>query len=263
MCPTSGTQQCDGQAHPYANGLDQYALRIQLSDDNGVLPLSDPNYGRVYYTDQAGELVTGLIPLDGSTYVRVSPYPGAYTNDGSAGSIVRPSPTAPVGGRFGYVSTTSTAYQELTAHVDGSDQTQQGIAVQASNLTTQVPANQTATDGFYVTGCSDYSGSTACRLAAPSAAKPALFITTELGTGLPASGLMLRTVGATSTSSLPLQQLSGQADHGPAATTLGVSNGEVTMDSTSLFLPADTIDAYLVSHGTRLKAQAIKVGGGN
>ena len=73
VCPTSGTQQCDGQAHPYANGLDQYALRIQLSDDNGVLPLSDPNYGRVYYTDQAGELVTGLIPLDGSTYIRVSP----------------------------------------------------------------------------------------------------------------------------------------------------------------------------------------------
>jgi hypothetical protein len=89
VCPATGSASCDAKADPVANGLDQAPLRIQAFDANGqVLPLSDPSYGQIYYRDQDGDLVTGLILADGSTYIRVSPYAGAHPNDGSNGAAV-------------------------------------------------------------------------------------------------------------------------------------------------------------------------------
>ena len=85
-----------------------------------MLPVTDPVYGQVYYRDEDGDLLTGLIPADGSSYMRVSPYAGAYPNDGSTSSTTRPPTNGTVGGRFGYLSTTTTVEQEITAHVGGS-----------------------------------------------------------------------------------------------------------------------------------------------
>ena len=79
-CPATGTNQCDAKADPVANGLDQASLRIQLFDtDNNELSSDDAAYGQVYYRDQDGDLLTGLIPADGTSYLRVSPY-AAYGN---------------------------------------------------------------------------------------------------------------------------------------------------------------------------------------
>ena len=86
VCPATGTStgSCGANADPVANGLDQAPLRIQVYDgDNQVLPVTDPVYGQIYYRDEDGDLLTGLIPADGSAYIRVSPYAGAYPNDGS------------------------------------------------------------------------------------------------------------------------------------------------------------------------------------
>ena len=268
----SGGTDCSGTAAPFANGLDQAPLRVQLRDgDNNVLPVSDPNYGRIYYRDDNDELVSGLIPMDGSGYVRVSPYPGEYSNDGSAGSIVRPSPTAPVGGRFAYLSTSSTNAQEIIAHVGGTDEHSLPIEIIGHEFTPSVVSGSQAASGFYTTGCSDYPGTTYCRLASPNTdassgtepGRPALFLTKDPDTGLPMMGLMFLTEAETALTSLPLQQVAGQPEHDVAATTLSVSNGEVTMNTTSGFQPGDAIDAWLVSHGTNFQARAVRVGGGN
>ena len=264
VCPTSGGTDCSGTAAPFANGLDQAPLRVQVfDDDTQVLPVSDLNYRRIYYRDDNGDLVTGLIPLDGSSYVRVSPYPGEYSNDGSAGTIVRPSPTAPVGGRYAYLSTTSTNVQEITAHVGGSSEHSSPIVVGARQLIPSIPAGYDAASGFYSTGCSDYPGTTFCRLANPTTTAPAEFLTKDPDTGLPVIGLMFQTKAETALASLPLQQLAGQPEHNVAATTLSVNNGEVTMDTTSGFQPGDTVDTWLVSHGTSFQAKSVRVGGGD
>ena len=83
-CPAKGTNQCDAKADPVANGLDQAPLKIQLADmNNNVLKITDAAYGRIYYRDENDDLLTGLIPADGTSYLRVSPYAGAFPNDGS------------------------------------------------------------------------------------------------------------------------------------------------------------------------------------
>ena len=263
VCPASGGSDCSGTAAPFANGLDQAPLRVQVYGDDGqVLPVSDLNYGRIYYRDDNGDLLTGLIPLDGSAYIRVSPYPGEYSNDGSAGSIVRPSPTAPVGGRYAYLSTTSTNAEEITAHVGGSSQTSQ-LEISARPFTPIVPPGSEAATGFLATGCSDYPGTTYCRLASTTTTNPALFMSKDPDTGAPLIGLMFKTQAQTALASLPLQQLAGQPEHNVAATTLSINNGEVTMDTTSGFQPGDDIDTWLVSHGTSFQARSVKVGGGD
>ena len=265
VCPASGNSTCDADAAPFANGMDQAPLKIQIYDSTStnVLPVSDPLYQRVYYTDENGELLTGLLPEDGSPYTRVSPYPGEYSNDGSAGSIVRPSPTAPVGGRFGYLSTTSTNEQDITAHVAGTDVVSAAITVRARQLAPQVPAGSQASTGFYVSGCSDYSGTPYCQLAAPVPTKPVVYLTHDPNTGGLLIGLLFRAVGANSLAGLPLQQVAGQPEHSVNAALLNVNNGEVSLDSTSAFQPGDDIDIYLVTHGTLFPARSVQVGGGN
>lgn len=272
VCPVSGGSDCSGTAAPFANGLDQAPLRVQVyGDDNAVLPVSDPNYGRIYYRDDNDDLLTGLIPMDGTSYIRVSPYPGEYSNDGSAGSIVRPSPTAPVGGRYAYLSTSSTLAQEITAYVGGSSEHSQPIEIGARRFTPTVPSGSQAAVGFLVTGCSDYPGTTFCQVASPSTDltsdpdpnRPALFLTKDPDTGVPMMGLMFFTEAQTALSSLPLRQVAGQPEHNVAETTLSVNNGEVTMNTTSGFQPGDAIDTWLVSHGTNFQAKGVQVGGGN
>ena len=265
VCPATGSASCDAKADPVANGLDQAPLRIQTFDANGqVLPLSDPSYGQIYYRDQDGDLVTGLIPADGSTYIRVSPYAGAYPNDGSTGSSTSPSNGGAVGGRFGYLSTTSTAEQEVTAHLGGSTEASAPIVVGAITFTPQVPAGAQAGPGFFVNGCtSDYTGTNFCRLAEITSTAPGLFLTTDPDSRELRIGLQFATTALTSLTSLPLQQVAGQPEHTVAADPLVIDNGEVHLDTTSGFQPGDLIDTWLVTHGTQLPVRAVKVGGGN
>ncbi|QKE84654.1 hypothetical protein [Arthrobacter sp. NEB 688] len=124
-----------------------------------------------------------------------------------------------------------------------------------------VPAGSQAATGFYLTGCLDFS-SGICRLGVPAPSKPALFMATD-PEGHPATGLMFQTLGQSGQASLPLQQPANGPEHNPAAATLSISGNNVTLDTTSGFQPADTIDAWLVSHGTAVQARSIKVGGGN
>lgn len=89
-CPATGSTSYDATADPVASGPDQAKLRIQVyNDNNQALPLTDPTYGKIYYRDENGDLLTGLIPEDGSAYVRVSAYAGASPNDGSTPTPVR------------------------------------------------------------------------------------------------------------------------------------------------------------------------------
>lgn len=263
VCPATGSSACDGNADPIANGLDQAPLRIQISDATGVLSTAKPEYGRIYYRDSNGDLVTGLIPADGSPYIRVSPYPGAYPNDGSSAGGTRPPVNAPVGGRFGYLSTTTTLEQEITAHVGGSPKTGDPIIVDGTDFIPQVAAGSEAGSGFYVTGCTDYSGYNYCRIANPTSTAPALFLTTDPDNGDLRIGLQFKTLAQTSLSSFPLQQVAGQPEHNVAAQSLSITNGDVHLSTTSGFQPGDNIDTYLVSHGQQIPIRAIKVGGGN
>jgi hypothetical protein len=264
VCPATGSSSCDAKADPVANGLDQAPLRIQLYDTNSqVLPVSDPAMGQIYYRDQDGDLLTGLIPEDGSAYLRVSPYAGAYPNDGSTGSTTRPPTTGTIGGRFGYLSTTSTVEQQVTAHVGGSNLASDPITVDAISFTPQIPAGSQAGPGFYVSGCSDYSGNNSCRVASITTTSPGLFLTADPDTQELRIGLQLTTTAQSSLTSLPLQQVAGQPEHTVAAQPLNVNNGEVSLSTTSGFQPADTIDTWLITHGTRLPVRAVKVGGGN
>ena len=173
-CPATGTSDCDAKAVPVANGLDQASLRIQLVDtDSNELSSADTAYGRVYYRDEDGDLLTGLIPADGTSYLRVSPYAGAFSNDGSEDNsntcTVRCS-TSSAAGWFGYVSTTSTDEQEVTAYVGGTLKGSDPATVDAITIGPgpAVPTGSTGAGGggFYLTGCTgDYFNSTYCRIA--------------------------------------------------------------------------------------------------
>jgi hypothetical protein len=272
VCPASGSSSCDTAADPVANGLDQAPLRIQLYDDNGVLGLDDAAYGQIYYRDQDGDLLTGLVPADGSPYVRVSPYAGAYANDNNiiTTTSTRPPITGRVGGRYGYLSTTFTAknQQKVTAHVGGSVITSDPFTVAGTSFNPQVTGQQASGNGFSLTGCSDYTGSTACRLAQAGAATatgsaPALYLTTDPDTGEPRIGVQFATIARTALGSLPLQQVAGQPEHTVAASPLTINNGGAHLNTTSGFQPADTIDTWLVTHGTQIAVRGLPVGGGN
>jgi hypothetical protein len=264
VCPATGSISCDGKADPVANGLDQAPLRIQLYDGNNqVLPLTNPGYGQIYYRDQDGDLLTGLIPADGSSYLRVSPYAGAYPNDGSTSSTTRPPTNGTVGGRFGYLSTTTTLEQDVTAHVGGSALASDPIVVDGTTFTPQVQAGAQAGPGFYVTGCADYTGTNYCRVASITATAPGLFLTSDPDSQELRIGLQFATTALTSLTSLPLQQVAGQPEHTVVANPLTISNGEVSLNTTSGFQPADTVDTWLITHGAQVPVRAVKVGGGN
>jgi hypothetical protein len=137
-----------------------------------------------------------------------------------------------------------------------------------------VQAGAQAAQGFYLSGCHDYSGNNYCRLAAITTTRPGLFLITDPDSGEPQIGLQFTTAGSagpsqpsvqaqTSLTSLPLQQVANQAEHTVAAAALNISNGELSLDTTSGFQPADAIDTWVVSHGAQIPVRSVKVGGGN
>jgi hypothetical protein len=266
VCPAVGTSKCDANADPFANGLDQAPLRIQLHYTNSnqkdaVLDSSDPAYSRVYYRDENGDLLTGLIPEDGSAYTRVSPWRGAYSNDGSTTTCTTRCPTTETDDpRFSYLSTTTTNETDIYAYVGGSAEVSDEIIVKAIDFAPTAQRNVTASSGFYVTGCADYSEVTYCRIASITATTPGLFLTHDPDTGELRIGLQFASSAQTSPGSLPLQQVAGQAEHNLAAKQLTINNGEVTLTNTAGFQPADTIDTWLITHGTQILVTEVQVG---
>ncbi len=264
-CPTGAGSDCTGEADPYANGLDEARIKIQFFDGATVIPTSDPLYQRIYYRDDNGDLLTGLIPMDNNQpYIRVSPYAGAYPNDGSSGTPVRPPVNAPVGGRYGYVSTTRGPQdlQAINATVGGSSNISTFNVVGQEFDSSYSRAAQAAT-GFELTGCADYRNSTTCRVATPTMTAPALYITADPTTGDPLIGMQFATVAQTATATLPLQQLAGQPEHTVNAQKLDINNGELSLTTTAGFQPADAIDTWVVSHGQSIQIRGVQVGGGN
>ena len=53
---------------------------------------ADLTYGRIYYRDDNGDLLTGLIPIDGTPTSGSAPTPANTATTDPPGSIVRPSP---------------------------------------------------------------------------------------------------------------------------------------------------------------------------
>ncbi len=176
---------------------------------------------------------------------------------------MRPPTNGTVGGRFGYLSTTTTDEQEVIAHVGGSTEASASIVVEAQDFDPQVQPGAQAGSGFYVTGCTDNRGTNACRLAKITATTPGLFLTSDPDTLELRIGLQFRTTAQTSLTSLPLQQVAAQPEHTVAASALTINNGEVHLNATSGFQPADAIDTWLVSHGAQVEITDVKVGGGN
>ncbi len=227
VCPVSGGSDCSSTAAPFANGLDQAPLRVQVyGDDNAVLPVSDPNYGRIYYRDDNGDLLTGLIPMDGTSYVRVSPYPGEYSNDGSAG-IDR----ATQSHRAGRRPVRLPEHDSSTLRAGDHRVRRRVVGTQPADRDRRATVH--ANRAVRVTGCGRLPRHRLLGLSGhellprwparaptltsdPDPNRPALFLTKDPDTGVPMMGLMFFTEAQTALTSLPLQQVAGQPEHNVA-----------------------------------------------
>ena len=173
--PTDGTNlsgvqiaatSSDRVARPVDSGVDQAPLSVQVLDAEGnTLPGNDHSYKRIYYRDASGNLVTNLFltGADPAGFIGVSPYAGAYPNDGS---VTKGQPA--VAGTYHYVSTTSTTDQMITGYVGGAlnggqPAPSQPIEVQASAIA-PVASATSASEGISLAGCADFTGSSLCRL---------------------------------------------------------------------------------------------------
>ena len=136
VCPATGSTACDATADPVANGLDQAKLRIQVYDVQqpgaaahrpGVQPDLLPRRERrpAHRPDPRRRI--GLHP--GQPLRRRLPQRRLDRPP------ARPPTNGTVGGRFGYLSTTTTDEQEVTAHVGGSTQASHPIIVDAVDFT--------------------------------------------------------------------------------------------------------------------------------
>ena len=138
----------------------------------------------------AGTLITNLFPTgpgaDLSTFTGVSPYAGAYPNNGSAGG----------GGQsttfdgFHYVATTSTVDHNILGYLANDSNpplTSQTIDVHGTQIAPVTNNNNSpAASGFTLTGCADFSTG-ACPLApvttnpTTGAVTPAMYLNTTSG----------------------------------------------------------------------------------
>ncbi len=267
ICPANGTDSCDGTAAPYANGLDQAAVKIKIAGANGTLPTSDPAYGRIFYRDGDGNLITGLIPTDGSPWTRISPYRGAYPNDGSTKPPIQP---GRVGGQYGYLSTTDTGTQSVTGWVGNYGDSNGGnIAVGGGLPSSLQVTGSSVSQGFSLTKCSgDFSDHVTCAIAQPqkssTGSTPVMYYTTDPISGELKIGLQFQNRAQTALTSLPLQQLAGQGEHTVADAPLTITAGEVTFaGADTAFQPADDVDVWLVVHGQQIKVPPVNVGQAN
>jgi hypothetical protein len=218
IAPTSS-----GAAAPVASGVDQAPLAVQVLDANSnPLPDTDPSYQRIFYRDASGNLITNLFltgakPAD---FIGVSPYPGAYPNDGS---VTKGRPA--VAGTHHYVSTTNTHDQKITGYVGGAlnggvPAPSQQIEVHAAQIAPTASQTSSVSGGISLVGCTDFTDSR-CQLfpisAGPPVGPPALFLDTKDGVQI---GILTAVQATTSVASLPLQQSAGAQEHLLASATL-------------------------------------------
>jgi hypothetical protein len=243
-----GATGSDSWARPVNSGVDQAPLSVQVLDSDGnTLPGKDKRYKRIYYRDDSGNLITNLFltGADPAGFIGVSPYAGAYPNDGSVTKG-----RSAVAGTYHYVSTTSTTHQQITGYLGGALNAgvpvfSQPIDVQASAIA-PVASATSASKGISLTGCADFTGSSLCRLFPISAGQPALFLDTAGGVQI---GILTAAQATISVASLPLQQSAGMPEHLLASAPLTVSETAATLTDTSAFLPGDLVDTWLVAHG--------------
>jgi hypothetical protein len=248
----------NGIAAPVDSGLDQAPLSVQVLSENEdgstgpPLPPTDSSYQRIYYrADNTNALITNLL-LTGAnpnSFLGVSPYAGAYPNNGS---VTSGGPAAFDG--FHYLSTTSTVDQKFTGYIAGETSPSQPIDVHATAID---PVNNTtsAATGISLAGCTDFSNNL-CRLYPISPGQPALYLDTSNGVQI---GLLTAAPATTSAASLPLQQTAGTAEHLLASAPLTFSSNTATLTASSTFLPTDHVDTTLVTHGVLVSVVNIPV----
>jgi hypothetical protein len=248
--PVIAATSTDRTARPVDSGLDQAPLSVQvLAEINGStgppLPFTDPSYQRIFYRDNNNALITNLL-LTGAnpnSFLGVSPYAGAYPNNGS---VTSGQPGTFAG--FHYVSTTSTLDQTITGYIAGgttSPLPSAPIDVQASGIS-PVTSATSAANGISLATCADFTGSNLCRLFPISPGQPGLYLDTSNGVRL---GMLTASPATTSAASLPLQQTAGTPQHLLVSAPLTVSTTVATLTNTSAFLASDRVDTTLVTHG--------------
>jgi hypothetical protein len=265
--PPSGLQiaptTSDGTARPVDSGVDQAPLLVQVEENSKFLPSTDSSYQRIYYRDASDNLLTNLFRTgaDPAGFIGVSPYAGAYPNDGS----VTEGRSAVAGaGTYHYVATTSTTSQQITGYVGGAlnggvPASSEPIPVQASAIS-PVASTTSASKGISLTGCADFTGYPLCRLFPISAGQPGLFLFLDTA-GSVQIGILTAAQATTSVASLPLQQSAGMPEHVLASAQLTVSDTAATLTGTSAFLPGDLVDTYLVAHGVLVPVVSIPASG--
>jgi hypothetical protein len=238
----------NGNAAPVDSGVDQAPLSVQVLNTNSQpLPPTDPSYQRIYYRHSAtNTLITNLLPTgaDPNTFLGVSPYAGAYPNNGSVTS----SGPATFDG-FHYLYTTSTTSQSVTGYIAGATAPSQPIAVLAPQISVGVTQGSSAASGIALTCVAQSGAASPCPLYPISLTQPALYLDTRNGVQI---GLLTAAVATTSVGSLPLQQTSGTPEHLLASAPLTVITTAATLspdvDNPNL-LSSDHVDTTLVTHG--------------
>jgi hypothetical protein len=223
---------------------------------------------RVYYRDDNNALVTNLYlaGADPDSFLGVSPYPGAYSNNGSPGSNNNAPGAAdgsppPIDGN-NYVATRSTApFTTMTAYLAINNAppvaSANSVTVTANHLGLGYSATS-AIQGISVTGCQDSTGSNVCTLFPIATGQPALYLDTANGVQI---GMLTSAPAVSSASKLPLVQTAGTSDHVVSASSLAVTNDTVAvLSETANFLQADYIDSYLVTHGILYTVPPVQVG---
>ena len=246
---------------PVDTGIDQAQVSVQVLDNNSnPLPITDPSYQLLYYrTEGSNALLTNLFPTDDGAdlgnFIGVSPYPGAYPNNGSAAGSGDQSTTF---NGFHYIATTSDLEQHIYPYLAidtgqpqaGSDAVEvSAIEISPLNNTTQ------AAGGFVLTGCADFSTG-ACPLAPVTITtntttniqqlNPAMYLDITDGVEI---GLLTNVQATTAVRSLPLQHAPGTDPHLLQFAALDVSGTSATFSGTVPFVSGDCLDTYLVTHG--------------
>ena len=236
-------------------------MSVQVLDtNNNPLPITDPSYQLLYYrTDGSKALLTNLFPTDDGAdlgnFIGVSPYPGAYPNNGSAAGSGDQSTTF---NGFHYIATTSDLEQLIFPYLAiDTGQPQAGadaVEVFAIEIAAQNNTSQAA-DGFVLAGCADFSTG-ACPLAPVTITtnpttqvqqlNPAMYL--DITDGLEI-GLLTNVQATTAVRSLPLQHAPGTDPHLLQFAALDVSGTSATFTGTVPFVSGDFVDTYLVTHG--------------
>ena len=177
--PQISAASSTGNAHPVDSGVDQAPLSVQVLSENEdgstgpPLPPTDSSYQRIYYrADNTNALITNLL-LTGAnlnSFLGVSPYAGAYPNNGS---VTSSGPGTFDG--FHYLSTTSTTSQSVTGHIAGATSPSQPITVLASQISVEGTPGSSAASGISLTCVAQSTGAaTPCPLYPISPTQPGL-----------------------------------------------------------------------------------------